>query len=188
MNLLTSTMMLSLVFLLAACSQTSQKQYDEEQNTTRVVIYDEMSDHHQTSSGNSVIEKPEDKPAVSSTSGKVIELNSKEFRNRVHDYKTERTWRYKGDKPCIVDFYANWCAPCRRLAPILDELARQYADKIYIYKVNTDIELELTAAYGIQHLPTLLFCPMAAEPFIQVGLLSKQDLQIIINQHLLKNN
>lgn len=119
--------------------------------------------------------------------GKVIELNSKEFRKRVYDYYTSKQWKYKGDKPCIIDFYANWCAPCRRLSPILEELAKQYQDKIYVYKVNTDIELELTSIFGIQRLPTLIFCPLNSEPFRQEGLLSINDYKMIINKYLLNN-
>lgn len=90
--------------------------------------------------------------------GKVIHINQSEFIEKVYDYKKNPDkWVYEGSKPAIIDFYADWCGPCRRLSPVLEKLAEKYKDKIVIYKVNTDKERELAAAFGITSLPTLVF-------------------------------
>ena len=92
--------------------------------------------------------------------GKVIHINQSEFIEKVYDYKKNPDkWVYEGSKPAIIDFYADWCGPCRRLSPVLEKLAEKYKDKIVIYKVNTDKERELAAAFGITSLPTLVFIP-----------------------------
>lgn len=119
--------------------------------------------------------------------GKVVELNNVTFRQLVHDYKSNPKWNYIGDKPSIVDFYADWCAPCRRIAPILDELAYEYADYITIYKVNVDYEAELAQTYNIQSLPTLLFIPINADPVLQIGAYSKTDYKNMIEKILINN-
>ena len=93
--------------------------------------------------------------------GKVIHINQSEFIEKVYDYKKNPDkWVYEGSKPAIIDFYADWCGPCRRLSPVLEKLAEKYKDKIVIYKVNTDKERELAAAFGITSLPTLVFIPL----------------------------
>lgn len=95
------------------------------------------------------------------------------------NYETSPSeFRYLGDKPAVVDFYAPWCGPCRSMAPILDELADEYRDRIVVYKVNTDNEPELAAVFGVQSLPTLLFIPMGeAGPSMSEGALSKEQLK-----------
>lgn len=120
------------------------------------------------------------------TKGKVMQLNNVSFRQLVHDYKTNPQWKFIGDKPSIIDFYADWCAPCRRIAPILDELAIEYSDYITIYKVNVDYEAELASVYNIQSLPSLLFVPMNADPVLQIGAYSKMDYKNMIENILLK--
>ena len=92
---------------------------------------------------------------------KPIHLTKAEFLKKVVDYEGNPTeWKYLGEKPAIIDFYASWCGPCKRVAPILDELAAEYGDKIDIYKIDTEQEQELAAAFGIRSIPTLLFVPM----------------------------
>ncbi|MBN2617475.1 MAG: thioredoxin [Spirochaetales bacterium] len=85
-------------------------------------------------------------------------------------------WKYKGDLPCLIDFYADWCAPCKRLAPVLEELAEEYKGKVYIYKVNTEDEQELSAMFGIQSIPTLLFVPLNDKPQLAAGAPPKPQL------------
>ncbi len=126
-----------------------------------------------------------EKPAVEET-GKVIHLNAASFREKVHDYKANPKWKFKGDLPCIIDFYADWCRPCKELSPVLDELAKEYQGKIRIYKVNTDYEGELTNFYEVQYLPTLLLCNLTGEPNKQVGGLTKAQLKSKIEESLLK--
>lgn len=116
-------------------------------------------------------------------------LTKAQFFEKVYNYeKNPSEWVYEGDKPCLIDFYASWCGPCKRLAPILEELAAQYAGKIYIYKINTEEERELAAAFGVQSIPTLLFCPMGGRPQIAKGALPKETLIKAIEEVLLKES
>lgn len=106
------------------------------------------------------------------------QLNKKDFLDKVYDYeKNPKKWVYKGDKPAIIDFYADWCGPCRKTAPILEALAKEYGDKIVIYKVDTQKERELSAAFGIQSLPSLLFIPLGEAPQLAKGALPKEAFE-----------
>lgn len=119
--------------------------------------------------------------------GKVIHINQSEFIEKVYDYKKNSDkWVYEGSKPAIVDFYADWCGPCRRLSPVLEKLAEKYKDKIVIYKVNTDKERELAAAFGITSLPTLVFIPLRDTPQVSQGALPQEVLEKGIEEVLLK--
>ena len=123
----------------------------------------------------------------SDSNGKVIHIGKTEFVEKIYDYeKNPDKWIYNGNKPAIIDFYADWCGPCRMLSPTLESLAQKYKDKIIIYKVNTDKERELAAAFGITSLPTLLFIPMDKMPQVAQGALPKEDLEKAINDFLLK--
>ncbi len=157
------------VFFIACNSE--QKEKAPENDNPNVEIVDDTPDVE-------TVEAPE--------GGKVIQLNDASFRQLVHDYKANPKWQYKGELPCIVDFYADWCRPCREIAPILDELAKEYEGRIYIYKVNTDFEGELTNFYGVQYLPTLLLCKTTGDPVKQVGAYSKSDFVNWIENDLLK--
>lgn len=118
---------------------------------------------------------------------KVIHLTKAEFLDKVYNFeKNPNDWKYEGDKPAIVDFFATWCGPCNALSPIMEELAEEYDGKIYIYKVDVDQEEDLAAAFGIRSIPTLLFVPQNGKPTITQGALPKSDLKKMINQHLLK--
>ncbi len=117
---------------------------------------------------------------------KTIQLTKDEFLRRVADYETNPSeWKYLGDKPAIVDFYADWCGPCKMVAPILEELAAEYGDSIYIYKINTEEEPELSAAFGIRSIPSLLFIPMNESPQMAMGAMSKADFKRAIEEVLL---
>lgn len=116
-----------------------------------------------------------------------IQLTKEEFLKRVANYEANPSeWKYLGDKPCIIDFYADWCGPCKAVAPILEELAKEYADDIYIYKVDTEKEQELAAAFGIRSIPSLLFCPIGEQPQMAMGALPKETFVQAINDVLLK--
>jgi thioredoxin len=114
-------------------------------------------------------------------------LTVETFKQKVFNYDVNQDWKFEGDLPCIIDFYADWCAPCKMVAPILEELAKEYEGKINIYKVNTEEEQELAYVFGIQSIPSLLFCPKDDRPQMAVGALPKQTFIEIIESILLKN-
>lgn len=118
---------------------------------------------------------------------KTIHLTKAEFLKKVADFETNpNEWKYLGDKPAIVDFYASWCGPCKTIAPILEELAAEYGDKIYIYKIDTEEEEELAAAFGIRSIPSILFIPMNGKPQMAQGAMPKSAFKDAINEILLK--
>lgn len=115
-----------------------------------------------------------------------IYLTAQEFKDRIFDYEKEEQWNYKGKLPAIVDFYAEWCGPCKAIAPVLEELAIEYDDKLIIYKIDTDKETELSSLFGIQSIPTLLFIPMEGSLMVQKGALPKKVLRQVIEERLLQ--
>ena len=118
-----------------------------------------------------------------------IHLTKADFLQKVANYEQNPgTWNYLGDKPAIIDFYADWCGPCKMVSPILEELAEEYKDSIYVYKVNTELEQELSAVFGIRSIPTLLFVPMGENPQVAHGALPKDALKDAIEKVLLKKN
>jgi thioredoxin len=118
---------------------------------------------------------------------KTIHLTKAQFLQKVVNYEKNSTeWKYLGDKPAIVDFYASWCGPCKTLAPILEELAAEYHGEIYIYKVDTEAETELASAFGIRSIPTMLFIPMGEDPQVAQGALPKDVIKNAIEKTLLK--
>ena len=116
-----------------------------------------------------------------------IHLTKAQFLTKVANYEANPTeWKYLGDKPCIIDFYAAWCGPCKTVAPILEDLAKEYEGQIYIYKIDTEAEQELAAAFGIRSIPTILFCPMGEAPQMAQGALPKDAFRKAITEVLLK--
>jgi thioredoxin 1 len=128
--------------------------------------------------------KPVNNPAVSS-SGTVIPLTNETFQQKVFNYKLNKQWKYEGNLPAIVDFYANWCGPCRQLSPRIEEIAKEYAGKIVVYKVDTDQEKLLSQSLGITSLPTLLFIPVKGQPQATMGALPKETLVKAVQEVLL---
>lgn len=104
-------------------------------------------------------------------------LTKETFLSKVFNYEVNREWKFEGDKPCIIDFYADWCGPCKMVAPILEELSTEYGDKLNIYKVDTEQEIELASAFGIRSIPSLLFVPKAGQPQMAMGALPKETLE-----------
>ena len=118
---------------------------------------------------------------------KVQHLTYKEFLKKVWDFeKSPNTFVYKGKLPAIVDFYADWCGPCRRVAPIMEKLAEEYDGKLLIYKVNTQYETELAKAFQIRSIPTVLFIPVEGQPMMQVGAMPEEGYRKVVVEQLLK--
>lgn len=118
---------------------------------------------------------------------KTIELTKADFLKKVMDYETNpNEWKYLGDKPAIIDFYASWCGPCKMVAPILEELAEEYDGQIYIYKVNTEEEQDLAGLFGIRSIPSILFIPMGEQPQMATGAMPKSSFKEAIDKVLLK--
>ncbi|MBK6622863.1 MAG: thioredoxin [Saprospirales bacterium] len=116
-----------------------------------------------------------------------VKMTAETFKNQVFDYTTEKEWNFKGEVPAIIDFYADWCGPCKMVAPIMEELSEEYKDKLVVYKVDTEVEMELSSIFGIRSIPSLLFIPKEGRPMMQAGALSKAALKSIIEKELVKN-
>jgi len=114
-------------------------------------------------------------------------LTKETFISKVFNYETNKEWKFEGNRPAIIDFYADWCPPCRQLSPLVEEIAKEYEGRIDVYKVDTDKEKTLAQALGITNLPTLLFIPAEGKPQITMGALPKDNLVKAINEILLIN-
>lgn len=115
-----------------------------------------------------------------------VKLSAEKFRSDIFDYTAEQEWKFKGELPAIIDFYADWCGPCQMVAPILEELSDTYKDQIVIYKVDTEVEQELSAMFRIRSIPSILFIPTEGQPMMQAGALPKNALKEIIEKELIK--
>ena len=117
-----------------------------------------------------------------------IQLTGQDFKDKIFNYETEKDWKFKGDLPVIIDFYADWCGPCKMVAPVLEELSEEYKDQLVIYKVNTENEMELSAVFGIQSIPTFLFIPVEGDgdPMMQPGAIPKKAFKQVIEEDLLQ--
>lgn len=128
-----------------------------------------------------------EEPAKTENKVKTIHLNKIDFLKKVANYEANpNEWKYLGDKPALIDFYADWCGPCKAVAPVLEELAKEYDGEIYIYKIDTEAELELSALFGIRSIPSLLFIPMNGTPQMAQGTLPKNALKEAIDKVLLE--
>ncbi len=118
--------------------------------------------------------------------GKVVHLDANTFKEKIMDYSAQnKTWKYKGERPAIIDFYADWCMPCRKIAPYMEEFAKKYEGKIDVYKVDTQKQRELAAVFNIRSIPAVLFIPMDGEPQMTKGALPKSAFEKKINEFLL---
>lgn len=115
----------------------------------------------------------------------VIHLTKAEFLKKVFNYEANpNEWKYEGDKPCIVDFFATWCGPCKALSPVLDSIAKEYDGKLVVYKIDVNQEEDLAAAFGVRSIPTLLFIPMTGKPTITNSSMGYNELKKIIDTEL----
>ena len=113
------------------------------------------------------------------------QLTKETFLTKVFDYEKSQDWKFNGELPAIIDFWAPWCGPCRMVGPVLEELSEEYKGKVNIYKVNTDEEQELGSVFGIRSIPSILFVPMEGQPKMAVGALPKESIKEAINKELL---
>ncbi|MCF7920895.1 MAG: thioredoxin [Candidatus Cloacimonetes bacterium] len=111
-------------------------------------------------------------------------LTKESFLEKIHDYVKNEEWKFRGELPCIIDFYADWCGPCKVVGPVLEELAEEFKGKINIYKVNTEDQQELAGSFGIRSIPSILFCPKNGQPQMSVGALSKDAFKNVIKDVL----
>jgi thioredoxin 1 len=114
-------------------------------------------------------------------------LTKDTFLTKVFDYEKNKEWKFEGELPCLIDFYADWCGPCKMVAPILEELSEEFKGKINIYKVDTEEEQELAGVFGIRSIPSLLFCPKDSNPQMAMGALPKDTFRQVINDILLNS-
>ncbi|NTW24325.1 MAG: thioredoxin [Lentimicrobium sp.] len=141
-----------------------------------------------SSNGKSNQDKDNQTASTASTpeEGKVVQMNKAMFIEKVFNYEENpNEWKFRGDKPCIIDFYADWCGPCKKVAPVMAELAEQYKDQIVIYKVDTDKERELAQIFNIRSIPSILFCPASGQPQMTMGALPKAEFEKMIKELLL---
>lgn len=108
-------------------------------------------------------------------------LTAATFKTKVFDYEKNQNWSFVGQRPAIIDFYADWCAPCRALAPVLEEVSKDYSGKVDIYKVNTETDPELAAMFGVRGIPAILFIPKDGEPSMASGFMPKESFQKAID-------
>ena len=113
------------------------------------------------------------------------QLTKDSFLEKVFDYEQNKEWKFEGTLPCVIDFWAPWCGPCKMVGPIIDELSKEYDGKVNFYKVNTDEEQELAGAFGIRSIPSLLFVPKTGQPKMAVGALPKDALKQAVEKELL---
>lgn len=167
------TILLIAVVTLFSCNQNSESA-EIENSTQNTEVIDKEVDVKQSA------ELQDIKP---------VYLTTADFKDKVWDYEANpQEWVYKGEIPCIIDFYADWCKPCKMVAPIMDDLADQYNGKVIVYKVNTDKEKELASVFQVKSIPAILFSPMEGKPAMQPGALSKEDYINIIDDFVLKIN
>jgi len=114
-------------------------------------------------------------------------LTKETFLKKVFNYEQNQEWKFEGKLPCLIDFYADWCGPCKMVAPVLEELSKEYDGKINIYKIDTEDQQELASAFGIRSIPSLLFCPLDEQPQMAQGALPKATMKQVIEEVLLKS-
>jgi thioredoxin len=177
-NTIISSIILSVLWL-SSCGETATPEKIPGSTAVSTNMTEQQSANNNTISDNV--------PAsMLPESGTVVQLTKAMFLERIYDYeKNPKQWTFKGDKPCIIDFYADWCRPCKMVAPIMAELSEKYKGQIIIYKVNTDQEKELAQFFGIRSIPTILFCPAKGDPQMTQGALPKEDYEKIITDVLL---
>jgi thioredoxin 1 len=136
---------------------------------------------------NKSLEKPSETISVKSNAdGGSVKLNKEKFLKEVWDYEASpKEWKFKGDKPALIDFYADWCGPCKTAAPILEEISKEYAGKVVIYKIDTQVERELAGVFGVSGIPAFLYIPMEGKPSMTSGIArTKEDTKKMFKENI----
>ena len=115
-------------------------------------------------------------------------LTNQTFKEKIFNYEENKDWKFEGELPCIIDFYADWCGPCKMVSPILETLQKEYDGQINIYKIDTDKEAELSSVFGIRSIPSLLFIPRSGQPRMAMGAMPRESFVKIINEVLLNQS
>lgn len=172
---------LGVVFLSVVWLSSCGGAATPENNTGAAVTATSMTEPSGTNSATQAEEF-----GTSSSTENVVQLTKAIFLDKIYDYeKNPKQWTFKGDKPCVIDFYADWCKPCKMVAPIMSELSEKYKGQITVYKVNTDQEPELAQFFGIRSIPTVFFCPSKGDPQMTQGALPKETFEKVITEVLL---
>jgi len=167
--------------VLASCNNARNTEGNEDGKAKVEVQSDELKT--ETSAANQ-----KDQQQTAQQEKAVHYLTTEEFREKVWDYRSSPDkWKYLGELPCVIDFYADWCRPCKMVAPIMEELAKKYEGKVIFYKVNTDKEKELASVFQIRSIPSILFVPAKGDPKFSVGAMQKEDYIKIIESEVLGN-
>ena len=153
-------------------NNTSSQQINTQQPTSNAVQQNSPDTIVNPSPNTSIVQSD---PWKNIKPNQVNPITTQQFKELVFDYTKSQTWQYKGDKPCIIDFYADWCRPCRFVSPIMEELAKEYNGQIYFYKINVDNEREVAQVFGIRSIPSVLFCPVKGQPRMAVGAMPKES-------------
>ncbi|MBN2664280.1 MAG: thioredoxin [Bacteroidales bacterium] len=167
-------------FITSSSSCSDDKNKDNSQDNTTTVV-DGNNNNTTTTTDNNQNTNQTDINSADAT-GLVTILDSQGFITKVFDFNNSQDWHYNGTAPCVIDFYADWCGPCKMVSPIMDELAEDYEGKIIFYKVDVDQAQDVAAAFGIQSIPSVLFVPMTGQPQMAVGAMEKQGYVNAINQ------
>jgi thioredoxin len=174
------TAVIASVITWASCGNANQQKTDSGDVQTNQVT-------NNSNTGDNMTTKT--MTTTTTTTGKTIHLTRADFLKKVANIEENPDkWVYLGDKPAIIDFYADWCGPCKMVAPILEELAKEYEDQLYVYKVDTEAEQQLAAEFGIRSIPSMLFIPMNETPQMAVGALPKDALKQAIEEVLFKKS
>ncbi len=155
---------------------------------TGITVFSSCSKEANTQTGDN---KTENNTSLNNQKDKKVKmehLTAATFKSKVFNYETNKEWKFEGDKPAIIDFYADWCGPCKMVAPVLEELATEYDGKVDIYKVDTEVEQELAAVFGIRSIPSILFIPKDGQPQMSAGAMPKEGFVQAINEILLPSN
>ncbi len=188
-RILTAVLAIFVIFT-ASCSNKTKAKDNNSQQDTQTVTETNTTDNQVVTETNTTTQDNQDNTSTTETNvstngdGEVIQLTTQMFKDLVFDYETNQDWVYNGSLPCVIDFYADWCRPCKMVAPIMDELAKEYNGKVIFYKLNVDNEREVASVFGIQSIPSVLFVPVNDKPQMSVGAMQKEGYVNAIQQVL----